>query len=285
MCITLLVGQMLFAQGTNNPFEIEHRLSVSNTSAAKEISKNPFELVRQPSKKSNRRAEKVINMRPISDAPKPQHLLAIALIAIVPVTFLFTLFRNYFNQAYQNVISGNTLVQSLREYTSTAVIPTNLWYLAALLNIGIFLALALRIKALSITQNLLHDVLICIGIVGALIFIKHLVLQIIHFVFPIGRTVRQYNYLIILFGIVLGVALLPVNIALLYTPEELTYSVLWVGLGLIIVSYTVRGFRGLVIGNTLLTSYGFHFLLYICTVEIAPILILIKFASLYSGKF
>lgn len=290
--VMLLLGQTLLGQEKMNPFEIEHRLTATNKSKpSNEVvnseaasSTNPFEVRRNGSSVSVQPERKVIEISPASDAPQPHHLMFTALIAIIPITFLFTLFREYFNLAYQNVISGSNLSQSLREYTSKAILPTNIWYIAAVLNLGIFLALALRNSGSSITQNLFYDVLLFIGFMGALVLLKHIVLHIIAYVFPVQKTIRQYNYLIILFGIVLGVALIPINIGLLYIPDRLVPILLWIGFGLVLASYLVRSLRGLIIGNTLFVSYGFHFLLYICAVEITPVLILVKIAFLFTGK-
>jgi hypothetical protein len=53
--------------------------------------------------------------------------------------------------------------------------------------------------------------------------------------------------------------------------------VFWV-LGLVSIFYIYRSLRALNIGSKFLVSDQFHFLLYLCTVEVAPVVLLAKLA-------
>jgi hypothetical protein len=50
---------------------------------------------------------------------------------------------------------------------------------------------------------------------------------------------------------------------------------------LIILFYISRQLRGLFIAMPYIFSYKFHFLLYLCTIEIAPLAVLYKFFQPY----
>jgi len=77
-------------------------------------------------------------------------------------------------------------------------------------------------------------------------------------------------------GISMGLIIAPINIFFPYLNEDwkkiLIYSALII-LGLVLMYHFLRG---LTIGVRFIGSHQFHFLLYICTVEIAPVLILVK---------
>ena len=72
----------------------------------------------------------------------------------------------------------------------------------------------------------------------------------------------------------------PFNFLLAYSTPEYRLLVLFWILGLIAIFYIYRGARAGQIGLKFLGTDQFHFLLYLCTVEIAPVLFLVKLAMI-----
>ena len=70
--------------------------------------------------------------------------------------------------------------------------------------------------------------------------------------------------------------MVPANILIAYAPQTMTSSLVYAAIGLVGLVYLFRSLRGLFIANRFLLFHKFHFLLYICTVEIAPIIIFLK---------
>jgi hypothetical protein len=118
--------------------------------------------------------------------------------------------------------------------------------------------------------------LLCVGGVSLVFLIKHAILYVIANVFPIAKEVQLYNYIIITGGIFLCLILLPLNIFIAYSPDSLKELFTLAAVGIIGLVYFVRSIRSLSIASPFLMTDQFHFLLYLCTVEIAPIMILIK---------
>jgi hypothetical protein len=75
-------------------------------------------------------------------------------------------------------------------------------------------------------------------------------------------------------------ALLPINIFIAYSPESLKEIFIYCAFGIIALVYLVRSLRSLSVASPFLMTDQFHFLLYLCAVEIAPIMILVKFLYL-----
>jgi hypothetical protein len=73
----------------------------------------------------------------------------------------------------------------------------------------------------------------------------------------------------------------PVNLLIAYAPEGFTPLLINGTLFILALFYVLRSLRGAFIANNYLLYYKFHFLLYLCTVEIAPALVLIKIISNY----
>lgn len=294
----LVLHQMVLAQAIYNPFDIPSRLDVEITpletiiapSLAIPSQENPFDVVRDVAAATiattpSRAIEKpIIQISPVvDDTQDVPRKFGIALLTLLPLAFLFTAFRPFFIKSYMNVISATRLGQSLRDINSVALIANTLWYIATIINMGIFLALVLRYYTISITSNIFFDVLLGISLVATLVLLKHFVLLFLRLIFPIAKEIRLYEHLIVSFGIALGALLVPLNIGLLYAEPNIRTGLLWVGISLIALFYAWRGVRGIILGNQFITSYGFHFLLYICAVEIVPTLMIAKLALIAIG--
>ena len=78
------------------------------------------------------------------------------------------------------------------------------------------------------------------------------------------------------YSIFLSLVLLPLNIFIAYSPDSLKEVFMYSAFGMIALVYLVRSLRSLSVASPFLMTDQFHFLLYLCAVEIAPIMILVK---------
>ncbi|MEM9928649.1 MAG: DUF4271 domain-containing protein [Bacteroidota bacterium] len=108
---------------------------------------------------------------------------------------------------------------------------------------------------------------------------KHTLLALIAWIFPVKAALGKYNFAIMVFGIIIGMVLIPLNLLISYAPVDITTTVAWLSVGVVAAFYTLRFFRGLLIGNKYLSGELLHFLLYICAVEIAPVLVLYQYVT------
>lgn len=114
--------------------------------------------------------------------------------------------------------------------------------------------------------------------------LKHFILYIIASVFPITKEVKLYNFIIIIAGIVIGLILAPINIFLAFVSTALSSWLVYLGIGVIVGVYLIRYLRSLFVSGSLLMLNQFHFLLYLCTVELAPAFILLKMVLLQTSS-
>ena len=117
---------------------------------------------------------------------------------------------------------------------------------------------------------------ICVAGVLIAFSLKHLVLGLIGLIFPVNREVSRYNFIMLIFGSSLGLLLGPINILLAYGPQNLHEVLIWGTISTIGLVYAFRSVRSLWLAGRIFASHQFHFLLYICTVEIAPVLTVVK---------
>lgn len=273
----------LLAQQNNNPFELTPRLDVTQPPveehAIAPTQSNPFDLT-APTKESapiQKKAHRAKPKRTISESAAYRRFLFISLMTtLITLTLLMTFLRPFFQKVYSAFGSDNLFNQVYRERESFGLLPFILMYILFFLNAGLFTYLMLHHYKISLTDNHLLSWAYCTIAITAIFFIKHLILSMIGVVFPVEKEARLYNFLIIVFSIIIGLILVPVNILLAYGPETITPYLFYFAWGTLGFTYLFRYLRGLVIANRFVAFHRFHFLLYICTVEIAPVLFLVK---------
>jgi hypothetical protein len=111
--------------------------------------------------------------------------------------------------------------------------------------------------------------------------IKLLTLKVIGNIFKIDKAIAVYIFNIFLINNLLGIALIPVLIFVSFS-KLYTLDAIYLGLGLTALSFFYRIVRGWLIG---LTSSGFSLLylfLYLCALEIAPLLVFYKLLTIKS---
>jgi hypothetical protein len=126
--------------------------------------------------------------------------------------------------------------------------------------------------------------LVCLGGVLGFFAIKHFFLYVLSTVFPLEKEIRLYNFIVMSAGILTGLVLTPLNIFMAFAkPEAISTTFMYMAIASMLVIFVLRALRGLFVGATYLTTHPFHFLLYLCTAEIAPLAVLAKLVLLKSG--
>lgn len=290
------VGFCAVAQGQNaaNPFELLHRLS-KEVLAAEGISlppANPFDVVphHAPIAAETLAENQTATFKPFAVLPRGGGLSGSIMALLMFAAFAFLTFsvasnRSAVGKAWAGFLHDNGFSVAQREasgYVGTT--PYYLLYVNFLFNAGIFVFLVTRVFQRETFNNLLF-LLVCLGGAAAAFLSKHLMLRVMRVLFPVNAEVRKYNFLIIIFNCVLGLFLVPFNLFIAFSAKEGSQQLLLVSwmLGLVAIFYAYRSLRAGPIGLKFLSQSPFHFLLYFCTVEIAPVLLLVKLASMQTG--
>ncbi len=185
--------------------------------------------------------------------------------------------RYVLRHIYRAFINESDFRQALKDKASLGWTPFLILYFFFFVSAGIFLYLLLN--HFGLTGSALYKgqwVALCILGVAAVFSLKHLVVAYTGFVFPVGKESSSYHFLIVVFGIILGLVLVPVNIFLAFVPADAGKLLIWLGLALTGGLYIFRTFRALMIASRFLTFHKLHFLLYLCAVELGPLMIVTK---------
>jgi len=191
--------------------------------------------------------------------------------------------RKRLEQSYRAFLNDNFLRQLHRVNQGSFSLSYFLLYLSFFLNAGIFIYLVANYFGANLPRSFAWVFLVCFGVGIAFLF-KHTLLFFLQTVFPISKEIKLYSFSIMVFSIILGIALLPINILAAFAPEGVLKIAIWGGLGAILAFYIFRSLRGLSIGSRYIMLHSFHFLLYLCAVEILPVIVLVKFIFSLDSK-
>ncbi len=292
--VAALAGAAAEAHGQANPFDLSPRLPEKTAAALPEQEAalgNPFDIT-VPSQKAARlqpQAQPVQKMAPAGSEKKSSRttaqqassrmLLIVHLSVALLITILVTFFRPHLGRAYRAFLNDNLLAQLQRERESGGGLPYYLFYGLFMISGGLFLYLLATYSGYAIAPAPLASLAWAVFAVAAFFLAKHLVLGLIGYIFPVSKEVALYSMTIITFNLILGLFLAAGNVPLAYAGEELQPFIAYGLLAVVGAVYLFMSLRGLFIGSRFLAFHKFHFLLYICTVEIAPVLILARLIS------
>lgn len=240
---------------------------------------NPFDIGFQQSIKEEK-TPKFTEIGPkilTKNAPENTKIIALvySVIMLIILTLAISMDRKKFGFMVQSCINSNnlrTLYRDNKAWTNGQSI---------ILYIFFFLNLAFVIWFLNIKMNLFPniDLFLILGALVVCYLIRHVVMWSIATVFPLGQEVGLHNFSISLHNMVLGVFLLPFILALEFMPS-VGYQTMFYGvLTIILLLYLMRQTKGLFLSFGMRGFNLFYFFVYLCAVEIAPILVVYKMIS------
>jgi hypothetical protein len=265
-------------QRPTNPFDLQTRLPSSSPIADTLV--NPFDIV-TPTAGSTTATEQHIP-QPQAIQPKKQLPLLLTLFNLLFFSFIATLLRSYQYKVFQAFLVPNFLMQLYREREVGVVGPFFIMYAFFLFNAAFF-TFQLFDGSPVLNQGGAPLVALSYFLVGisAIIFGKHLLLWLTGQVFPLKDIMARYSFIIMIFYIVLGFYLAAANLFLSYGTEWLTQITPVLSIVMAILILTYRQIRSFILAIRFFAQHKFHFLLYICTVEFVPFILLTKFLQIY----
>lgn len=211
------------------------------------------------------------------DKPVADWFTVSLLIVITAVTFLKVFYSKIFFQILKAFFNNNTANQIIRD--------ENLLVQRAsiLLSIICYLVLALFAYKGSLYFQVENTYLgkgfalfLAIALFIAIAYsVKMIVLKFLGGLFYINKPVTAYIFNLFLINNVLGIVLIPVIIFFAYLPVY-TDILLYSGLIIVLLFYIYRLVKGMISWTGSTHMNLFYLFLYICALEIAPLLILSK---------
>ncbi|MEQ3662381.1 MAG: DUF4271 domain-containing protein [Flavobacterium sp.] len=141
-------------------------------------------------------------------------------------------------------------------------------FFVQLISFSFFILLVLSHYKYSTKENIIVFIQI-VTFLGVFILSKYLIEKIIATTFKIEEFVDQFNLLKVSYRTYFGVLLLPINILLYYNSFNenwiyLSLMIVLIGINAITYFITLKIYQNVILGKI------FYFILYLCTLEIAP---------------
>ena len=194
--------------------------------------------------------------------------------------FLLAAIAINFNRSYPALLLKATYNQNqLRilfkdAFKGNHMLIFGILYFLFIVNAGIFIYQSFRLFEVA-DLSLFWSILIVILVY----LIRHLVLYVMGKVFPMEKEASFFNYTIGIHNLTAGLGLMLINILLSFIDPESAKMLIFSGLGIIIALYAMRQIRGLLNNIPVIVSRKLHFIIYLCAVEIAPWMILIRYLT------
>lgn len=141
---------------------------------------------------------------------------------------------------------------------------------------SIFIFLVLRYFGKIEGSNPLLQIWVIGSLLALLYFLKYATMTFIGQVFRFGHYTGFYNFDIFYTHKWVGLILLPASLTILFAVPWLTAPAIYICLALAALLILYRVSKGLVNAWPLIQHRPFHFLLYLCALEIAPIFLLFR---------
>lgn len=256
----------------NDSLEEAQDLLVENSVHPQQSLQDTIERYRQQEKE-----ERFINLPPVLQQ-KRTLIFATFLILLIMLTLVITINRSVIDHILRAFLNDNFLNLLYREQRGKINIQYLFLYFFFIANLGFFIFLSMDYWFDVRPET---SLLICILLVGCIYLVRYITLNLLSKIFPVAKEANQFNFTIVIFNILLGLILLPINLFLAFAPSKLSLISYYIGIVLLLLFYLFRQMRGLFISVRFLNSSKYHFFAYLCTVEIAPILVGIKLYEMY----
>ncbi len=277
------------AQEGQNPFDLEHRLKEKKEETTEKTNtsdENPFDVSKTPKESSNTQKREtdlksLDKHNPEKKEETSGFIFWAILLLMIFLALEITLYKSLINKVYRAFTNDNILKLLHREQREFIAFPYLLLYIFFFFSFGIFVFLAFHYY--GFIPKSLSAMLYCIGGIGLLFLLKHILLKIVEMIFPVGKEIKQYSFSMVVFSSILGFAIVPFNIIVAFAAAPFAKVALYGGLLAIFGISVFCILRGLFLASKYLSFHKFHFFMYLCTVEIAPVLVVVKLLLLKAG--
>lgn len=184
---------------------------------------------------------------------------------------------SYFENMFRALVNYRLSLQFAREQVSNRTAASVLYTLLFNLLFGLFL---IRLIEAAGIKSLLVDFeagwLVLFVVITAIYGGKYVFYKFIGRVFGLKEQVSYYLSQVFLMNRVLALLLLPTLAVLYFAPPHIARILLVVLILAVLFAVVLRYIRGIRITSQVLGANTIHFILYFCTVEILPTLIISK---------
>lgn len=254
---------------------------ISNDSPVDELA-NPFEVSHIPIRKNQALKSVTFREEATSQLTKEDintiSPLSIILLSALILGIILFYYRGMLADILQSLMNMNYMSTFMNK--SFGVYRPHFLglYLIFFLNFGLFSVLAYKMLTPGSPSLPLFQIILAIS---GIYLLRHLFLLVFGWIFELEAEAGTFSFLIALLNISIGLALIPLNLFIAYSPLGLAKALVFIGFFIIAILVLLRYFRGALVSSRRIGSSPFQFFLYFCSFEIAPVLIILYWLGLY----
>ena len=258
-----------------NPFRLEGSLADRKSVLVQKIKFNPQAGSGAVSTENNR-FNAIFDASEVDVNSLGTLKFSIIILLLGLLTFIVTNFRNILIDVYRSFLSANLMSLLHRNKGTLLQFPYLSMFVLSAFSFGTFIFLVINLLGGKIFENDLWSISVSTLGVGSIFLLRHLSIGFLAAVFPFNKEIKLYGFLIAVFNFIIGIGLIPIVVFIAFAPPSYHKALLYSTLILLGMTYLFRTIRALIIGNKYLINNKFHFFMYLCTIELAPIFILLK---------
>ena len=213
--------------------------------------------------------------RPASYADDWIFILIIAGFALL--AFVQVFYNRRLKMIFQAVYARHYASQLVREGNIFNERISIVLFLIYLISFSVFLYEGLKIFSMQI--GFIPDFIFFLQLLAAIFvlwIIKVILVHISGIVFTTQQRSAEYLLNIFMINLVIGLFLICILLPMIYLNGKVFF---YIGLGFLLVMFVYKLVKGIAIGFSYTKFSRFHLFLYLCTLEILPLFLLVKYLS------
>jgi len=207
---------------------------------------------------------------------------------LLGILFYFALVRIFFEKYFGNLMTLFFRVslrqQQIREQVLQTPLPSLLLNILFIITGGLYACFLLHYSRFGAGINFWILYFNCMIGLGVIYLVKFLILKFCGWVFNITRATDTYIFVVFLVNKMLGIFLLPFLILITFSGPDAREIFITVSLVMVFVLLTYRVLAAYRPVRNEIKLTPFHFFLYLCAFEIAPLLLIYKVLLTYLEK-
>jgi hypothetical protein len=217
-------------------------------------------------------------------APKQKDYLFYALVGILLLLAIIKQsFPKYFSSMFSLMFQASFRQKQTRELLMQEKIPSLLMNILFIVIGGLFIsiiAITNRWTDISFWELALYS----ITLLALLYIFKYMVIQITGWIFNVREQASTYSFIVFIINKIIGLALLPLLLLIAFSAGELWDVAVTIAGCVVVLLLLFRYIVSLTIIRSTLTIHPLHFFIYLCAVELMPMLVIYKVLFSYVGK-
>jgi len=196
------------------------------------------------------------------------------------MSIIVAIYKKEVSVIFQAFLSTSSSQNGQRDQGGLLTIERFSSYVLFVLGMGTFCFLIPQILLKEFQFNTFGALCLFILGLGGIYLLKHIQLKILSYVLPFHQEIEAYSFIISNTNKALGFIIVPLLFLIAYTPATGQIAALYFSFILLSLIYIYRTLKGLATAGSIILFHKFHFFVYLCAVEIAPIVIVLKLLSI-----